>query len=244
MIHSGLTADIHPRYIGSQSAMSQKSPLNIPYQITPHLIGSIKTSELMMVSCGQNVVELTLDMFHALMMFAEPRTARQAFKMLEVDIDLAEFGRIVDGFVEHGLLGRKQDGDAGPSLGELLNPAVFRKAARVDEIADSMRDGRAIVIPDALDADLAEAVHGDLHRLTHWTPSEGSHDFFHYRNCGVGHLEGRSPALTRCSQLFASAVMCRGISCTICSSFRVSFLRAVLWEFLLFFFMDVVQDRD
>jgi len=205
MVGSCLTADIHPRYITSQCTMSQESSLDIRYQLNPHLGISVKTTESMVVSCAQNVVELPLDMFQALMTFAEPRTARQAFEMFDADIDLAEFGRIVYGFVEHGLLARNQAGYEGASLQELLDPAVSRNAARVAEIAGSMRDGRAIVIPDALDADFAEDVHDDLHRLTHWTPSEGGHDFFHYRNCGVGNLAGRGPALTRCSQLFASA---------------------------------------
>ncbi|HEX8114135.1 MAG TPA: 2OG-Fe(II) oxygenase family protein [Kofleriaceae bacterium] len=185
--------------------MSQESPLDIPYRLHPRLVSSIKSSGSMVVSGAEQAVEVPLDMFQALMMFSEPRTARQAFDMLDVDVDLDEFGRIVDGFVEHGLLRRDQASDDGPSLRELLDPAVFGDAARVDEIAGWMRAGRAIIIPDALHGDLAEAVHDDLQRLTEWTPSESGHDFFHHRSCVVDRIAGRSPALTRCGQLFTSA---------------------------------------
>jgi hypothetical protein len=145
-------------------------------------------------------------------MFAEPRTARQAFELLDVDIDLEEFGRIVDRLVDHGLLGRDPADEDGPSLRDLLDPAVFRDAERVHEIAGWMRDGRAIVIPDALQADLAEDVHADLQRWTQWTPVERGHDFFHYRTCVVDRIAGRSPALTRCDRLFSSAATRRFIA--------------------------------
>jgi Rps23 Pro-64 3,4-dihydroxylase Tpa1-like proline 4-hydroxylase len=138
------------------------------------------------------------------MAFAEARTARQAFQMLDTDIDLDEFGKIISDFVRRELRSPERPVDEDRSLQELLNPSVFASAARVDQIGGWLRQARALLVPDALPADLAEAAHRDLHESNHWSVAEGGHDFFHYHNSVILDLEERSPALKACSRLFKS----------------------------------------
>lgn len=156
-------------------------------------------------------LELSLDLFRVLMMFAEQTTTRQAFQALDVNIDIDAFSRIITDFVACGLLRQEQSIDEGHDLRPLLNPEIFTNLALLDKIGSCLRQGRAVVIPDALPADLAERVHGELDRSTSWRLVEGGHDFFHYRNCVIEAFDDETPALMQCSRLFKSTATRRFI---------------------------------
>lgn len=159
-------------------------------------------------------MELSLSLLQVVMAFAQATSARQAYQALDADtdVDLEQFGKIVRDLCERGVLVPLADGDHELDLAQMLNPKIFGEAARVEKIAAWMRQGRAIVIPDALPGDLAEQVHRDLDRSTHWTVAEGGHDFFHYRNSVIGRLDGLSGALTRSCRLFTSAATRRFVT--------------------------------
>ncbi len=192
--------------------MSHDFSLDARYRIHPRIVLSIKSTDSIAVFGQGLALELSLALFQALMAFADAGSAREVYQALDVDVDLEQFGRIVRDFAERGLLEREPGLEDEPGLHQLLNPRIFSDAARVDQIGGWMRQGRAIIIPDALPADLAEEVHRDLDRSSHWTVGEGGHDFFHYRNSVINQLEGTSPALTRCSRLFRSAATRRFIA--------------------------------
>ncbi len=192
--------------------MSHEFSLDARYRINPRIVVSIKSTDSVAV-CGPGfALELSLALFQALMAFADAGSAREVYQALDVDVDLEQFGRIVSDFAERGLLERELGLEDEPGLQQLLNARIFRDAALIDKIGSWMRQGRAIVIPDALPEDLATEVHRDLDRSVHWTVGEGGHDFFHYRNSVIDRLEGVSPALTRCSRLFKSAATRRFIA--------------------------------
>jgi len=180
------------------------SSVNASYSLNSRMVSSIKSRDSLAISGLGAPFELPLEFFHVLMAFAEPKTAAQALEVLDVDVDADEFARIIGDFVGRRLLLPCQPDDDGGGLQQLLAPRVFGDAAAVEQIAGWMRQGRAIVIPDALPADFAEDVHRDLCRSSQWTVREGSHDFFHHRNSTLGYLEDRGPALARCSRLFKS----------------------------------------
>lgn len=184
--------------------MTGESALDTFYWIHPRVVTSIKSADSVAIRGAGAPLELSLALFQVLMAFAERKTARQAFQMFEADVDLDQFGRIVRDFLDHGLLRRDSPGEDGPGLREILPRGIFSDAARVDQIGRWMRQGRIILVPDALPADLAEEVHRDLCRSTSWSAAEGGHDFFHYRTSVIEHLEDRSPALTECNRLFKS----------------------------------------
>jgi hypothetical protein len=94
---------------------------------------------------------------------------------------------------------------SGPNLRDVLAPRLFSDATMVKRMADWMRQGRALVIPEALPNDLAERVYHDLHSRTDWETQEGGHDFFHYRNYVIENVNGRSSALTECHSIFNSS---------------------------------------
>jgi hypothetical protein len=184
--------------------MAATSSMNALYAINPRMISSIKSPDSMAILGLGDPFELPLGFFQVVMAFAEPKTAAQAFEALDVDVDADEFARIVGDFVQRGLLTPYRSDDDGCGLQQLLDPRVFGDAARVEQIGGWMRQGRAVVVPDALPADFAEEVHRDLCLSTHWTVREGSQDFFGYRSSTLSYLQDRSPALARCSRLFKS----------------------------------------
>ena len=193
--------------------MTLEFSLDVPYRTNPQVMSSFKSPDSMTVLGPGVAMDLSLSLLQVVMGFAEPRSARQAYEELgDVDVDLEQFGRLVSHLSERGVLLPAPKGDAEPDLSQLLNPGVFGDAARVEQIRGWMRQGRAIVIPDALPAAFAEEVHRDLDRWTHWTVSEGGHDFFHYRNSLIGRIDGLSGALTRCCQLFESAATRRFVA--------------------------------
>lgn len=184
--------------------MNTDSALDIPYRLNSRIVSTIKSIDSIAIFGAGAPIELSVALFQVLMAFAESRTTRRAFHMLDMDVDLDEFSKIIDDFVARGLLQRERSVDDDGSLQELLKPGAFRDAARADKIGGWMRQGRAIVIPDALPADFAEEVHRDLYRSTDWIVTEGGHDFFHHRNSVINELEERGLALAACSRLFRS----------------------------------------
>jgi hypothetical protein len=191
--------------------MDPESNLDTLYSLNPRIVSSIRSPESMVVFGTGASLELPLDLFRVLMTFAEKTTTRQAFESLEVDIDIDEFAKIIRDFFDRGLLRHEQLVDDEHGLPQLLNPRIASDPALVDKIGSYLRQGRAIVIPDALPADLAERVYSDLDRATSWNLVEGGHDFFHYRNCVIEGLEDRTPALTECCRLFRSTATRRFI---------------------------------
>jgi Rps23 Pro-64 3,4-dihydroxylase Tpa1-like proline 4-hydroxylase len=192
--------------------MSLDFSLDASYRINPHIVTSIKGPGSIAVFGPGIALELSLSLLQVVMAFAEATSARRAYQTLDVDVDVEQFGRIVSDFAEHGLLLREQDSEDEPDLSQMLTPRVFADAALVEKIGGWMREGRAIMIPDALPEEFAEEVHRDLDLSTRWTLSEGGHDFFHYRNSTIGQLDGLTAALTRCTRLFTSAATRRFVA--------------------------------
>jgi len=78
--------------------------LDTPYCLHGRMVTSIKSSHSMAVFAGGKAFELSLDLFQVLMTFAEKKTPRQAFAVLDTDVNLDSFREIVSEFVERGLL--------------------------------------------------------------------------------------------------------------------------------------------
>ena len=65
---------------------------------------------------------------------------------------------------------------------ELCNRGIFDDEGVREQIRAQLAQGRAVVIPDALRADVAERAHRELDETTRWKPYEGDSPFFHYRH--------------------------------------------------------------
>jgi Rps23 Pro-64 3,4-dihydroxylase Tpa1-like proline 4-hydroxylase len=176
--------------------------LDEPYLVNPSIVGSIKSVDSMTILGIGNPFELPLALFQVLMGFAEAKTPREAFAVLDVDVPLDEFGKIVGDLAERGLLTRERPVDRERNLREFLEARMLPDAASIDKVSVWMRQGRAIIVPDALPADLAEQAHQDLSRSSRWVATESGHDFFHLRSSVIPHLGGHTAALTECERLF------------------------------------------
>jgi hypothetical protein len=172
------------------------------YLANPGILGSIKSADSITILGIGNPFELPFAFFQVLMAFAEAKTAREAFEVLDVDVPIDEFGKIVGDLADRGLLRRERPADRECSLPGLLEARMLSDAASIDRISVWMRQGRAIIVPDALPADLAEQAHQDLSRSSRWVAAEGYHDFSHFRNSAIPHLGGHTAALTECERLF------------------------------------------
>lgn len=164
------------------------------YQVTPNLKLSILDADSVAATGRGPMLQLSIPLLHVLMAFSDPTTAEQAFRALEVDVELEPFREIVRDLADRGLLTRDDQGDA-PGLQEWLNPRIS-----ADALEHAVCAGRPVVIPDALPADLAAEVHRDLEQAR-WSIVEGEH----YRNSVIDRLDGASPVLTLCSRMFRSA---------------------------------------
>lgn len=185
---------------------------NTAYSVNSHIVCSIKSSQSVLIGGVGAPIELPLAFFQVLMTFAETRTICQAHQSWETDVTIEEFADIVGSFIERGLLKCEQPPTSNDDLRQLLNPKVFQNVSTIDKLSAWMRVGRAIIIPDALPLDFAEAVYKELHGSSHWATSEGGHDFFQYRNSVISQLESLSPSLVRCSRVFRSVATRRFIA--------------------------------
>jgi hypothetical protein len=199
--------------IGGWITMTLEFSLDVPYRTNPQLASSFQSPDSMAVLGPGVAMEVSLSLLQVVMAFTEAKSARRAYQELDgADVDIEQFGSIVRHLTERGVLLPAPDDEGELDLSQMLNPRIFGDPALVERIGGWMRQGRAIIIPDALPGEFAEQVHRDLDRSTHWAVSEGGHDFFHYRNSGIGRLDGLSPALTRCNRLFTSAATRRFIA--------------------------------
>lgn len=90
------------------------------------------------------------------MTFAESRTIGQAHQSWEGDVSIEEFTRIVDSFIERGLLKCESLAADDVDLRQLLNLKIFEDVSTLDKIGIWMRLGRSIIVPDALPLAFAE----------------------------------------------------------------------------------------
>jgi Rps23 Pro-64 3,4-dihydroxylase Tpa1-like proline 4-hydroxylase len=191
--------------------MNPESLLDVVCRVTPGILSSIKTVDSVALLGAVAPLELSLSLFQVLMAFAEKTTARQVFHTLDTDVGIDEFGRIIKEFFDHGLLQPDFPSEDGPSLQQFLGDRVFASPTLTDKVRHAMRQGRAIVVPDALPAELAERVHHELDRSNRWTVAEDGHDFYHYRTSGIEQFAAHGGALAECGKLFCSSATRRFI---------------------------------
>lgn len=184
--------------------MSFEATSDTLYSVNPRVLGSIKSSDSLIIRGIGASFELPLSIFQVLMAFADKRTVSQAFQVLNEELDMEDLSSIVRDLVERGLLRVEQSINDEDNLHRLLNPGLFSEPSTVATLRRLIRLERAIIIPDALPVEFAAEVHHDLQRSHHWSTSEGGHDFFHYRNSVIANLEDLTPGLAKCSRLFGS----------------------------------------
>ena len=191
--------------------MDPESLLDVVYRVTPGIVSSIETVDSVALLGTVAPVQLSLPLFQVLMAFAEKTTARQVFHTLNVDVGIEEFARIIREFIDRDLLRPNLPAEDGPNLQQFLGERVFGSPTLTDKLCREMRQGRAIVVPDALPADLAERVYHELDLSNRWAVVEGGHDFFHYRTSGIEHIEAHGGAFAECGRLFCSSATRRFI---------------------------------
>jgi hypothetical protein len=127
---------------------------------------------------------------------------QQSFLSLNADVSMDELAGIVAEYARYGLLVREEPRVSVPGLRDLLDANVLATARSIEQLSAYLREGRAVVIPDALPDELAQRVYGELSQSTHWKIVESCHDFFHHRNSILSSSRPRMPAFEECAAIF------------------------------------------
>jgi Rps23 Pro-64 3,4-dihydroxylase Tpa1-like proline 4-hydroxylase len=86
----------------------------------------------------------------------------------------------------------------------LFNRGLFDDEAVRERLRAQLARGRAIVIPNAIRADIAEQAHAELDASTRWKPYEGASPFFHYRHHNLYSDDELPPSAVALKRAFAS----------------------------------------
>ncbi len=86
----------------------------------------------------------------------------------------------------------------------LFNRGIFDDEALRGTIRAQLGRGRAVVIPNAIRAEIAEQAYAELDASNRWKPYEGASPFFHYRHHNMYADDELPPSAVALKQVFAS----------------------------------------
>jgi hypothetical protein len=150
---------------------------------------------------------LQLSAFELLLKFASPRTALDVFETYvdASEMDARSFQDIVEELAAAGLL--EKDGpesEENVSLASWLRKDVFADPTAIERVGSHLRAGRLVMIPDAIDGEVAESVYASLRDCTAWRLHEGHEANFHFHHHNLYDSAEFPPALRGCHSVFAS----------------------------------------
>jgi hypothetical protein len=147
---------------------------------------------------------LSADLVGLLLLFAQPRSAAAIHEATAMSTPLNQFVVTLESLVADGILHKEQATPSPASLQALLRQDIFGDAGSVEKIGQHLRDGRLLVVRDALPHEFAERVHASLDACAAWTAHEGRQSFFHYRHHGLFDPRWFPAPLKECVSIFGS----------------------------------------
>lgn len=151
---------------------------------------------------------LPLILFQVLQQFAESRSVGEVYRTLETDMDELGFAGLLAGLAARGLLiAVSEDGRQAapqPELSVILRKGLFDDPKISSAIRRGLREGRAIVIPDAFRPALAEKIHAALAASTAWTPYQGVENDFHFSHHNISEPHSFPDVMIDLQAIFAS----------------------------------------
>src|SRR5580692_7167771 len=125
---------------------------------------------------------LPMSHYRVALEFSSARTLGDVRAVLAQESRVDDFAALVDRLTTQGILSHDSVDDSNAPLQTILNARTFHDTALLPRIGREVEQGRAVVIADALEPDLASRVHAALEGCTRWKPYEGQVPFFHFRH--------------------------------------------------------------
>ncbi|MCA9706589.1 MAG: 2OG-Fe(II) oxygenase [Myxococcales bacterium] len=149
---------------------------------------------------------LPAELASLLLQLGAPRSAPQIHRISGARSSLPELTRVLEQLCDEGLLvrGGGPSPACGPSLAELLRRDVAEDPQVLARIGECLRQGRLVVIRDALPSALAERVHAELEAAEAWSVAELHAPCFGYRRHTVSNPADLPPTVSECAALFDS----------------------------------------
>jgi hypothetical protein len=153
---------------------------------------------------GSGRQRLSIELLGLLLLFSKPRSAAEVHEAMGESIPLDELVGTLDSLVAEGILLKVEANPTPRSLQTMLRQDVFADPRSVDEISHHLRDGRLVVVRDALPPEFAERVHASLDTCDAWGTHEGAQAYFHFRHHNLYDPRSFPGPLTECTSLFGS----------------------------------------
>lgn len=147
---------------------------------------------------------LSVELVGVLLLFSRPRSAAEVHQATALDTPLEKFVGILESLVNGGILQKVDATPSAVSLETLLRQDVFADPESIETMRHHLRNGRLLVVRDALPHELAERVHASLDACDAWTAHEGRQSFFHYRHHGLFDPRSFPGPLEECVSIFAA----------------------------------------
>jgi hypothetical protein len=166
--------------------------------VSPEARFRVLDRERIEVAIHGRAFPIPLSVHQLLLAFAEPRSAAEVHRDLDLDLGLPDLIEILAMLGRAGVLvapaAAADPDDGDPFAADLLADPAVRAA-----IATSLAAGRAVTIGDALDPADAEQLHRELTAVPRWDPFEGAvaGHAFHFRHHNLLDEARFPPALQR-----------------------------------------------
>ncbi|MCH9682747.1 MAG: 2OG-Fe(II) oxygenase [Deltaproteobacteria bacterium] len=178
------------------------------YQVCPTCtfrVDSPSTVEVI-VEPGASPRRIPADLASFLLQLGTPRTVRQIHERSGTQTSLAEMTRVLERLCAQGLLVQEGADEPTPSLSlaTQLRSDVFGDPQTVAQLGEHLRQGRLLVIRDALPLELAERVHAELDAHQRWSTDEAHAPYFTYRGHKISDRSQFPPSVADSAALFGS----------------------------------------
>jgi hypothetical protein len=143
---------------------------------------------------------LSIEHYRVALEFASARAVGEVRAVLGGDVG-DDVDALVDTLTRQRILSADPIEASDAPLQTILNAATFRDVRLLPTIGREIENGRAVVIPQAFEPDLARRVHAALEQSTSWKPYEGHKPFFHFRHHNLYGLSNLPPEVRECARV-------------------------------------------
>jgi hypothetical protein len=176
------------------------SASDVLFQLSPSAVFRvIGPREVEAVVDGERHV-LLMEHYRIALEFSSARAVGEVRAALAGDVH-EDVEALVDTLTRHGILSTERIEASDAPLQTILNAEIFRDPRLLPTIGREIENGRAVVIAQAFEPDLARRVHAALEQSTSWKPYEGHTPFFQFRHHNHYGWSNLPPEVRECARV-------------------------------------------
>jgi len=175
-------------------------------EMSPRASFRVITPEVVETVVDGQLGAIPMDLYRVVLEFASAGSVEEAFQRIDSDADLDDLQAVVAQLTRSGLL-RVESAVSDPAddLRRVLDPQTFSDPELLRRIGREIRDGRAVVIPEAFERSVAARIFAALDGCAKWVPYENySHAFFHYHHHNIYDPLRFGAELSECERILGS----------------------------------------